>query len=316
MRRTSRATQAILVSCVLGAGAPVALAQEEPPAAASSKPRSREAEVLKVLHGELDGRTATWFWRSRLVREQVGPTTRVLATIPITCGNSLGGFVPSARLADLEKQLIIAFTGRPGPSTLAIVERDYPVMDGDTFTPLAAFAVDVVGHLDDRLEHEDEQDRERVDLTLLTSTSMNAWPLPPARNSKGGTESSVIGGGVSEFADETKLVFDCRPDARGSGWGARQLPVVVKEGVRTTAGQVVLLGLPFHPTTDPAGQGIPTMVARVFRPGTTEPVAVATSPMIWLPSSLDVAQPFRVEVVFGPGVWTWGHHVLATAPDP
>jgi hypothetical protein len=74
----------------------------------------------------------------------------------------------------------------------------------------------------------------------------------------------------------------------------------------------VLLFVPIHPTADLAGTGIPTFSIRVVQGGVT---ATSTSAMVWLPSAFDALRPFTVEVDFGPGVWTFGRKLFATAAD-
>jgi hypothetical protein len=296
----------------------LAVAQVAGPAPAPPAPelaRPREAAVLALLSKELDGRRAGWFFRSRLVREPAGQDPaasaaagRVVPKIPITCGNSMGGDLTAERMTDLARKLVAAFDGPAIGSVprIAFDEKDYPVMDGDTFTPLAAVAADVVAKLNDARDGED------VDLSLLLGEAVDAWPMPAAKNLDGDVERTVVAAGVSEFALPTTLRFEVRPDAKGAGSAPRKEPVEVKGAVRSTSGRVALLSFPAYPTSDPAGTGLPKLTLRVLQPATRSD-ASSSSAMVWLPSTFDAAKPFDVEISFGAGVWTWGKRLLATA---
>jgi len=265
--------------------------------------RSREAAVLAVLARELDGGRSNWFWHSKLLKQPEAKGGRVVPEIPITCGNSMGGHVEAERALDLAAKLGDAFGAK---CVLDVDEKQLPIMDGDTFTPLAAVAVDAVARLNAANDGED------VDLSLLATGSMDVWPLPKAREIAGREDPTVVAGGAVRFEAAKQLRFECRPDAKGAGAAKRGRTYEPDGALRPTAGRVALLFVPIHPTTDLAGTGTPTFSIRVVQGGVT---ATATSAMVWLPSAFDALRPFTVEVDFGPGVWTFGEQLLATAPD-
>ena len=286
--------------------APSASPASAPPPPRDAKPaaaRPREAAVLAVLARELDGRRSNWFWRSKLVRQPEAKGGRVVPEIPITCGNSMGGNVKAERALDLAAKLGDAFGAK---CVLDVDEKQLPIMDGDTFTPLAAVAAEAVAKLDATCDGED------VDLSLLLTGSMDVWPLPKAREVAGREDPTVVAGGATRFESAKNLRFECRPDAKGAGAAKRGRTYEPDGALRATAGRVALLFVPIHPTTDLAGTGTPTFSIRIVQGGVT---ATSTSAMVWLPSAFDAQRPFTVEVDFGPGVWTFGEQLLATAPD-
>ena len=275
---------------------PVSPAPASPPSR-NAKPaaaRPREAAVLAVLDRELDARRSGWFWRSRLVQRPESEGGRVVPDIRPTCGNSMGGNVKAAQALDLAAKLGAAFGAK---CVLDVDEKLLPIMDGDTFTPLAAVAVEAVARLNAASDGED------VDLSLLATGSMDVWPLPKA---------SEFAGGVARFESAKKVRFECRPDAPGVGAAKRWRTFDPDGALRATAGRVALLFVPIYPTTDLAGTGMPTFSTRVVQGGVT---ATSRSAMVWLPSAFDALRPFTVEVDFGPGVWTFGEKLFATAPD-
>jgi hypothetical protein len=284
----------------------VAVGQASPPAPRPSPAPAahpREAAVLAVLARELDGGRSNWFWRSRLLKQPEAKGGRVVPEIPITCGNSMGGNVEAERALGLAAKLGDAFGAK---CVLDVDEKQLPIMDGDTFTPLAAVAVEAVARLNAASDGED------VDLSLLATGSMDVWPLPKAREVAGREDPTVVAGGAARFESAKQLRFECRPDAPAVGAAKRGRTYERDGALRPTAGRVALLFVPIHPTSDLAGTGTPTFSIRVVQGGVT---ATATSAMVWLPSSFDARQPFTVEVDFGPGAWTFGEQLLATAPE-
>jgi len=215
----------------------------------------------------------------------------------------MGGNVKAAQALDLAAKLGAAFGAK---CVLDVDETLLPIMDGDTFTPLAAVAVEAVARLNAANDGED------VDLSLLATGSMDVWPLPKAREVAGREDPTVVADGVARFETAKKLRFECRADAKGVGAAKRERTFEPDGALRPTAGHVVLLFVPIHPTADLAGTGIPTFSIRVVQGGVT---ATSTSAMVWLPSAFDALRPFTVEVDFGPGVWTFGRKLFATAAD-
>ena len=282
----------------------IAVGQTSPPR--DAKPAAahpREAAVLAVLARELDGGRSNWFWRSRLLKQPEAKGGRVVPEIPITCGNSMGGNVEAERALGLAAKLGDAFGAK---CVLDVDAKQLPIMDGDTFTPLAAVAVEAVARLNAASDGED------VDLSLLATGSMDVWPLPKAREVAGREDPTVVAGGAARFESAKQLRFECRPDAPAVGAAKRGRTYERDGALRPTAGRVALLFVPIYLTSDLAGTGTPTFSIRVVQGGVT---ATATSAMVWLPSSFDARQPFTVEVDFGPGAWTFGEQLLATAPD-
>jgi len=312
IRRPRAAAASLVALAVAGAFAAGQAAPPKPaptapstgaPKSAPAAARVREAAVLAILGRELDGRRSGWFWRSRLVRLPEPDGGRVVPEILITCGNSMGGNVKAERALDLAAKLGDAFGAK---CVLDVDEKQLPIMDGDTFTPLAAVAVDAVARLNAASDGED------VDLSLLATGSMDVWPLPKAREVAGREDPTVVAGGAARFESAKTMRFECRPDAKGAGAAKRGRKYEPDGALRSTAGRVALLFVPIHPTTDLAGTGTPTFSIRVVQGGVT---ATSTSAMVWLPSAFDAQRPFTVEVEFGPGVWTFGEQLLATAPD-
>jgi hypothetical protein len=292
------------VGCAIGCGFGVLLALGD---------RPRETAVLSILQQELDGRQAGWFWRSRLVREQAGESVSYVPKIPITCGNSMGGNVTREQVGELVAKLAKTYPAgaKLDLGALGADESKLPIMDGDTFTPLAAVALDAVSRLNAAHDGED------VDLSLLATESMDVWPLPPGKDAAGRVEASIAAG-VSEFKVETLLRFTCRPDAPHAGAAPRNHEGEKGEvdgPVRSTKGRVALLFVPAYATSTPDGTGIPTLTIRVRQDGELLTPSPAKTSMVWLPSTFDAAKPFEIEATFSAGVWTWGRNVRVTAPD-
>jgi hypothetical protein len=289
-----------------------ATAQSDPAKPAPHAARPRESAILSVLQHDLDWRRSGWFWRSWLEREQVGDsaldTALLLPQIRPTCGNSMGGSVTQAQIDALVTRLARAFDPAGTKPEIAFDEKKFPIMDGDTYTPLSTVAVDVVERLNATHDGED------VDLSLLASSWMDVWPLPPAKSVAGRVEPSVARG-ICEFKVETILHFSCRPDATGAGAAQRERfgKEKVEGPVRSTKGRVALLLFPAY--ANGTSDGMPTLSIQVGQGGeliTPSPVAAT---MIWLPSTFDAGKPFEIEATFSPGAWTWGQQVHVTAPD-
>jgi len=295
----------LAVAALVGTGAFLS-GQAAPPSAPSAAPRAarpREAAVLAVLDRELDARRSGWFWRSRLVQRPESEGGRVVPDIRPTCGNSMGGNVKAAQALDLAAKLGAAFGAK---CPLDVDEKLLPIMDGDTFTPLAAVAVEAVAKLDAACVGED------VDLSLLATGSMDVWPLPKARDASGRVDPSIVPGGGGRFESAKHVRFECRADAPGTGAEKRGRTPEPDGALRSTAGRVALLFVPIYATTDLAGTGMPSFALRVTQ---GDLAASSSSAMVWLPSSFDAKRPFTVTADLLPGVWSFGSQLLCTAPD-
>jgi hypothetical protein len=305
----SVAALAVASSLAVGQAAPPAPPTSpapQPTPSREAKPAAagpREAAVLSVLARELDGTSSFWFWRSMLVQQSARDGGHVVPEIPISCGNSMGGNLDATRALELVAKLGAAFSAK---APFEVDEKRLPIMDGDTFTPLAAVAAEAITRLNAANDGED------VDLSLLLTGSMDVWQLPKAREVAGREDPTVVAGGAARFESAKSLRFECRADAKGAGAAKRGRTYEPDGALRSTAGHVALLFVPIYPTTDLAGTGTPTFSIRVVQGGVT---ATATAAMVWLPSSFDALRPFTVEVDFGPGVCTFGEQLLATAPD-
>lgn len=298
--RRPRAVAASLLA--LSVASALAAGQAAPKRAADAA-RPREAAVLAVLGRELDGRRPKWFWLTRMVRRPEHDGGHIALEDPNTCGTSTGGNLDPARAQDLIAKLGAAF-GAKAP--FEIDPKLLPMVAFDSFTPLAAVAVEAVERLNAASEGED------VDLSLLESGSIDVWPLPTARDAAGHDDAKIVAGGAARLERARKLRFDVRADAKGAGAAKRGRETEVAGAVRPTAGHVALLFVPILPTTDLAGTGMPTFTLHVKQ---GDVAADSTSALVWLPSTFDARQPFTVEVALGPGVWSFGEQLFATAPD-
>jgi len=197
--------------------------------------------------------------------------------------------------------------------------NDYPLMDGDQFTPQLAHLASVVDFLNTVTDGPD------LDLSALLfqrgmefSLRSPASALPDGskyvHNESGWAEASLTKPTTLRFAFATP--DGPRPRTRASLRFRNQQEPTVLESPISTLGAPTVIAVDRHLSGDQGPEETPS-VLRVVQKRADLPGEIrveSTTSAVFLPSAFDAAQPFSVELDLGAGQYRIASHALVGAP--
>ncbi len=197
--------------------------------------------------------------------------------------------------------------------------NDYPLMDGDQFTPQLAHLASVVDFLNTVTDGPD------LDLSaLLFQRGMEFSLRSPASALPDGSKyvHNESGWAEASLAKPTTLRFEFaapggpRPRTRSHLRYRNQQEPTVLESPLSTLGAPTVIAVDRHWSGERGSEETPSVLRVVQkRADLSEEIRVeTTTSAVFLPSAFDAAQPFSVELDLGAGQYRIASHALVGAP--
>ena len=166
---------------------------------------------------------------------------------------------------------------------------DYPLMDGDQFTPTLAYLAGIVEFLNETTDGPD------IDLTAVLAPAQQRFPLPEDAFESGPCISAVVHEGDSvhlHVTEGARLDFELSGPGcleystrvRPRSWGRRDWGLLLRP--RSTAGRPTMLWIDTH------SRGLRLRVTQGV--GERRLDVASDGPFVFLPSTFDAAEPFHL----------------------
>jgi len=199
--------------------------------------------------------------------------------------------------------------------------KNYPLMDGDQFTPTLAYLAGVIEFLNSVTDGPD------VDLRPVLMGVRQGFPVPALRTL--GLEGVTRAGDGDEFAlsrGQTITLHFNSPGSpspslheRGRGWYEPLSGDLGRGGPLSTVGRISVLQLPVQLGWYAPGAKPEPLHGTLKQPreaGLAPLVIETRSELVFTPSSFDAARPFELTLELQPGKYIWKNSLDISALQP